>query len=292
MTRPCPGADYGYRLPKIKPPPGSCFTQAYVFGPSVKFPYAAERGYTPPDCPVEEYLKLLGLDRGVIIHGSAHGSDNSVSIAGVASSPDRLRGIAVIQPDVSDRELEDLNAGGMRGFRLSPMLAGAISTDHLEPMAEKVAQYGWHVVLHVNDVGELVDLTPRLKALKIGFVVDHLGRVRGGQGIDHLGFQALLSLLRETDHGWAKLASWYRLSDSGPPYDDLTPLARALIEARRDRIVWGTNWPHPILRVTRCRTTAICSISSWHGVAMRRPASRFWSITRRLFMDSSKYYGG
>ena len=127
------------------------------------------------------------------------------------------------------------------------MLAGAISTDHLEPMAERVAQFGWHVVLHVNDVGELVELTPRLKALRIGFVVDHLGRVRGGQGVDHPGFQALLSLLRETDHGWAKLASWYRLSDQGPPYDDMTPLARALIAARRDRIVWGTNWPHPIL---------------------------------------------
>lgn len=250
MTRPCPGPDYGYRPPKIKPPPKSCCTQAHVFGPSNRFPYAEERGYTPPDCPVEEYLKLLdtlGLDRGVIVHGSAHGSNNSVSIAGIATAPDRLRGVAVIRPDVSDKELEELHAGGMRGFRLSTMLAGAISTDHLEPMAERVAQFGWHVVLHVNDVGELVELTPRLKALRIGFVVDHLGRVRGGQGVDHPGFQALLGLLRETDHGWAKLASWYRLSDQGPPYDDMTPLARALIEVRRDRIVWGTNWPHPIL---------------------------------------------
>lgn len=250
MTRPCPGPDYGYRPPKIKAPPKSCCTQAHVFGPSDRFPYAEERGYTPPDCPVEEYLKLLdtlGLDRGVIVHGSAHGSNNSVSIAGIASAPDRLRGVAVIRPDVSEKELEELHAGGMRGFRLSTMLAGAISTDHLEPMAERVAQFGWHVVLHVNDVGELVELTPRLKALRIGFVVDHLGRVRGGQGVDHPGFQALLGLLRETDHGWAKLASWYRLSDQGPPYDDMTPLARALIEARQDRIVWGTNWPHPIL---------------------------------------------
>lgn len=250
MTRPCPGPDYGYRPPKVAPPPGACCTQAHVFGPSDRFPYAPERGYTPPDCPVEEYLKLLdtlGLDRGVIVHGSAHGSDNSVSVAGIATAPDRLRGVAVIRPDMSDKELEDLNAGGMRGFRLSTMLAGATSIDHLESLADRTAQYGWHVVLHLDDVAELIALSPRLKALSIPFMIDHLGRVRGGQGVDYSGFQALIALLHETDHGWAKLASWYRLSDQGAPFDDITPLARALLETRPDRVVWGTNWPHPIL---------------------------------------------
>jgi predicted TIM-barrel fold metal-dependent hydrolase len=250
MTRPCPGPDYDTKPPRIKPPPLSCDTQAHVFGPSDKFPYAPERGYTPPDCPVESYLRLLdtlGLDRGVIVHGSAHGSDNRVTLAGIATAPGRLRGVAVVRPDVSEKELEALNDGGIRGFRLSTMLTGAIGTEHLGPMADRVKGLGWHVVLHLDRVDEIAELEPRLRALPIPVVFDHLGRVRGGEGVDRPGFKAMLTLLRETDHCYTKLASWYRLSDRGAPFDDIAPLARALIGARPDRIVWGSNWPHPIL---------------------------------------------
>ena len=250
MTRPCPGPDYDTRPPRISPPPKACCTQAHVFGPADRFPYADRRGYTPPDAPVETYLKLLdtlGLERGVIVHGSAHGSDNRASLDGIARAPDRLRGIAVIDPDASDSELDRLAEGGMKGIRLSTMLAGAVGTDHLASLAERVKPYGWHIVLHVNDCKEIAELEALLRDLPVGLVIDHLGRVRGGQGVDYPGFQALLRLMRETDHCWAKLSSWYRLSDLGPPYDDMTPIARALIEARPDRIVWGTNWPHPIL---------------------------------------------
>jgi 2-pyrone-4,6-dicarboxylate lactonase len=250
MTRPGPGPDYNFRAPKIAPPPKSCCTQAHVFGPSDRFPYSPGRGYTPPDAPVEAYLRLLdslGLERGVIVHGSAHGSDNRASLDGIARAPDRLRGIAVIDPDAPDSELEMLAAGGMKGIRLSTMLVGAVGTDHLASLAERVKPFGWHIVLHVNDCNEFVALEPLIRDLPVPLMVDHLGRVRGGQGVDYPGFQALLRLLRETDHVWAKLSSWYRLSDTGAPYDDITPIARALIEARTDRIVWGTNWPHPIL---------------------------------------------
>jgi len=221
-----------------------------VFGPSDRFPYAAGRGYTPPDCPIEAYLTLLdtlGMARGVIVHGSAHGADNRVTLHGIAQAPERLRGVAVIRPDVTDSELETLAAGGIRGFRLSTMLAGAVGTDHLEAMAARVRGLGWHVVLHVDDPAEIAALEDRLRRLPIAVVIDHLGRVRGGQGVGHPGFRALLRLLRDTDHCWAKLSSWYRLSDQGPPYDDMTPLAEALIAARCDRIIWGSNWPHPIL---------------------------------------------
>jgi len=250
MTRPCPGPDYDTKPPRIKPPQLSCDTQAHVFGPSDRFPYAPERGYTPPDCPVESYLTLLdtlGLDRGVIVHGSAHGSDNRVTLAGIAAAPGRLRGVAVVKPTVTEKELEELDAGGIRGFRLSTMLAGAIGTEHLRPMADKVKGLGWHVVLHLDRVDEIAALDPLLRALPIPIVFDHLGRVRGGEGVGQPGFRAMLKLLRETDHCYAKLASWYRLSDAGAPFDDIAPLARALIEARPDRIVWGSNWPHPIL---------------------------------------------
>jgi predicted TIM-barrel fold metal-dependent hydrolase len=250
MTRPCPGPDYQIRPPKIAPPPLSCDTQAHVFGPSTQFPYAAERGYTPPDAPIASFLHLLdtlGMERGVIVHGSAHGSDNSVTLHGISQAPDRLRGIAVIAPGTPDSDLEAMAEGGIRGLRLSTMLKGAIGTDHLESMADRIKHLNWHIVIHVGEVEEIAELEPRLRKLPVDVVIDHLGRVRGGQGVDNPGFQALLRLLRETDTCWTKISSWYRLSDQGAPYDDMTPLAEALISARTDRIIWGSNWPHPIL---------------------------------------------
>ena len=250
MTRPCPGPDYNLRPPKIRPPAGACCTQAHVFGPATRFPYSEGRGYTPPDAGIGTYLALLdmlGLDRGVIVHGSAHGSDNSASLDGIATAPDRLRGIAVVDPGIADAELETLDARGMRGIRLSTMLKGGVGSDQLVPMANRIKDLGWHIVLHVNGSDEIAALEDVLRHLPVPVVIDHLGRVRGGQGVEYAGFQGLLRLMRETDHVWGKLASWYRLSDLGPPYDDMPPIARAMIEARTDRVIWGTNWPHPIL---------------------------------------------
>ncbi len=250
MTRPCRGPDYDTRPPKIAPPPLSCDTQAHVFGPAARFPYAEGRGYTPPDCPVAAWvgmLDILGIERGVIVHGSAHGSDNRVTLDAIASAPERFRGVAVIRPEVTDEELEELDRGGIRGFRLSTMLQGAIGIEHLETMTGRVAGLGWHVVLHFDRAGEIAELAPRLRRLKVDFVIDHLGRVRGGAGLGDPGFQALLDLLRDCERCWAKISSWYRLSDEGPPYDDMRPLGEALIAARPERILWGSNWPHPIL---------------------------------------------
>ena len=250
MTRPCRGPDYDTRPPKIAPPALSCDTQAHVFGPSSRFPYAASRGYTPPDCPVDSYkhmLEALGIERAVIVHGSAHGSDNRVTLDGIATMADRCRGVAVIEPNVSEDELETLSQGGIRGFRLSTMLKGGIGTEHLESMTARVGEFGWHVVLHFDKGQEIAELEPRLRRLAVDFVVDHLGRVRGAEGVEHPGFVSLLNMLRDTDHCWVKLSSWYRLSDQGPPYDDMRLMAEALIAARPDRILWGSNWPHPIL---------------------------------------------
>ena len=246
MTRPCRGPDYETRAPRFAPPTLSCDTQAHVFGPSARFPYAAGRGYTPPDCPVEAYmymLGVLGIERGVIVHGS----DNRVTLDGIKRMGDRCRGVAVVEPDIPDAELEAMSRGGIRGIRLSPMLKGGLGTEHLETMAGRIGRLGWHIVIHLDRVAELVELAPRLERLPVAIVIDHLGRVRGGEGVNCAGFQALLAVLRDTDHCWVKISSWYRLSDAGPPYDDMTPLAAALIATRPDRVIWGSNWPHPIL---------------------------------------------
>ena len=183
MTQPCPGPDFKTRPPKIRPRPGAWCTQAHVFGLAARFPCAEGHGYTLPDAPIDTDLKLLdvlGLDRGVIVHGSAHGSDNRASLDGIATARDRLRGVAVVDPDISDTELEALNAGGMRGIRLSAMLKGAVGSDQLIPMAEKIKNLGWHIVLHVNDFREIADLEGLLRSLPVPIVIDHLSRVRGG----------------------------------------------------------------------------------------------------------------
>ena len=174
-------------------------------------------------------------------------SINRVTLDAIAAMGERCRGIAVIEPDTSDAELEALSRGGIRGIRLSTSLKGGIGTEHLDSLADRVKDLGWHIVLHLHSVGEIAELEPRLRRLKVDFLIDHLGRVRGGEGVGHPGFQALLNLLERSDNCWAKLSSWYRLSDQGPPYDDMRPMAEALIAARPDRVLWGSNWPHPIL---------------------------------------------
>ena len=135
MTRPCRGPDYETRPPRIAPLPLSCDTQAHVFGPSARFPYAAGRGYTPPDCPVDSYIHMLGvlgIERAVIVHGSAHGSDNRVTLDAIGRMGDRCRGVAVVAPDIPDAELETMSEGGIRGIRLSTMLKGGLGTEHLD----------------------------------------------------------------------------------------------------------------------------------------------------------------
>ena len=249
MTRRCQGPDPDTKAPRVLPPPLSCDTHAHVFGPAGRYPYAEERGYTPPDCPVEDYagmLDTLGIDRAVIVQGGAHGTDNRVTLDAIAWMGERCRGVAVLAPTVGDRELEALDRGGIRGLRLSTVLKGGVGTQHLETMAARAREIGWHVQIHLEAADELVDLEPRLRRLPVPFVIDHLGRARGGAGTGQPGFQVLLRLLEETDGCWVKLASWYRLSGQGPPYADMRPLAEALIAARPDRVLWGSNWPHPM----------------------------------------------
>jgi predicted TIM-barrel fold metal-dependent hydrolase len=144
------------------------------------------------------------LDRGVIVHGSAHGSDNRASLDGIATAPDRLRGIAVVDPDIADDELEKLDAGGMRGIRLSTMLKGGVGSEQLMPMTNRIKYLGWHIVLHVNDSKEIAELEDLPRNLPVPIVIDHLSRVRGGQSVDYAGFQGLLRLIWETDHIWGR----------------------------------------------------------------------------------------
>jgi predicted TIM-barrel fold metal-dependent hydrolase len=247
MTRPCLGPDRNTRRPDYRAPPGACDCHAHVFGPPALYPYVEERSFTPPDAPVSAYLRMLdaiGVERGVLVQGSVHGTDNRLVAASVSSAPQRLRGVAVIGPHTPDEEIRALHAQGFRGARLSTVVKGTPSFDFLETIAAKVKPYGWHIVVHVNKSDELVALAPRLVETGSPLLIDHIARVRLDQGTAAPGFRTLLQLLHN-GNCWVKISGQHRMSRQDYPWADMRHLVRGVIEARPDRVLWGTDWPHP-----------------------------------------------
>ncbi|WP_038852079.1 amidohydrolase family protein [Bordetella petrii] len=237
-------------LPDIAPavfpvPPGACDTHAHVIGDGVRYPYVENRSYTPPPAPEARYLAMLGgcgMTRGVLVQVSVHGTDNRYMLEVLRRHRDTLRGVAVVGPDVGDRELETLHAAGVRGLRFNVLFGGGVGLDALDRLAPRMAALGWHAQF-LMDVRHLPEAMPRLAALPVPCVFDHMGHMPVAEGMQHPGFQALLHGIRE--YGWwAKLSGAYRLSDQFDHYDDVTPWAQALIEAAPDRMVWGSDWPH------------------------------------------------
>jgi len=248
MTTPCLAPDPNPRPPKFPMPAKACDCHAHVLGPPDKYPYVANRSYTPPTALLGDYQtlhRILGIERAVIVQPSVHGTDNKVTLDAIAGYGPDARGIAVVDTDVSERELQRLHDGGIRGVRLNLLFGGGVGLNALEPLAQRIADLGWHVQL-LLDARDLVNLAPRLRSLPVPVVVDHMGHMKTGHGIDHPGFQALLELARD-GICWIKLSGNYRVSSDGPPYRDAIPFARALIEAAPQHMVWGTDWPHPAL---------------------------------------------
>jgi len=249
--KPCPGPDRHPKRPVFSVPPGACDTHVHVFGPQAEFPFSEQRSYTPEDCTYEDLMQLhaaLGIDRAVIVHGGAHGTDNRVTLAALDRNPRKLRGIAVIPSGLPRSELEDMNRRGMRGCRMSTVVSGGASFTHLLGLADETFDLGWHLVLHFNKATELVDAAPQLLQVQSAFVLDHLARISAAEGVDSAPFRTLLRLL-DTGRCWIKLASLYRLSSELYPYRDMLPMIRKVVELRPDRILWGSNWPHPICPV-------------------------------------------
>jgi 2-pyrone-4,6-dicarboxylate lactonase len=247
----CQGPDPKPHKPRHPIPPGAIDCHCHIFEDQQKYPLVAHRSYTPPLCTLADYLRMsetLGIERTVQVNASTYGYDNSVTLDLIAKlGQKRARGIAGVAPDASVRDVQRLHDGGMRGVRLSTMVKGYGGPELLDAFASKVKPFGWHIQLHVDKAAELASHESKLLDHPTPIVFDHLGRVRGGEGVNAPGFQALLRILKQRDDCWVKLSSWYRLSDSGPPnYADMQPLAQALIAARPDRVVWGSNWPHPL----------------------------------------------
>jgi predicted TIM-barrel fold metal-dependent hydrolase len=239
--------------PKIPLPPHACDTHAHLFGPVSRFPYAPDRSYTPPDAPLEKYLAMLatlGFERGVLVQGSAHGTDNTAMLDGLERHPERLRGVAVANPDVAPAELKRWDALGVRGLRFNHFFRGGklhyrggIGLDAAHALAPAMADLGWHAQLWI-DVKDLPATLPELRRLPVPVVIDHMGRTEARNGTGTEGFQALLRLLGE-GKCWVKLSGAHRLSDDWPDYAPARPFLEALVKANPDRLVWGSDWPHP-----------------------------------------------
>lgn len=226
-------------------PPGACDTHAHVVSASSEFPFAAGRSYTPPPAPEAEYLAMLdrmGMSRGVLVQISVYGTDNRYMLDVLERHPERLRGVAVVDADIDDAELERMHRLGVRGVRLNVLFGGGVGFDSMERLAARIAPLGWHMQF-LMDVRDLPDLMPRMKTLPCPVVIDHMGHMPVADGISAPGFKALQQMIG--DQGWwTKLSGAYRISDRSDGYPDVTPWARELFKTAPERMLWGSDWPH------------------------------------------------
>lgn len=242
------GASEG-RRPELRLPPLACDAHCHVFGPAADFPYAPERRYTPEDAPKAALIDLhdrLGLQRAVIVQASCHGTDNRAMMDCLRHDRTRFRGVAIVDGAVSARALDTMHEAGVRGVRFNFVrhLGGAPDRDVFASVLARIAPLGWHVVLHL-DAPDIAELGPMIAGLKLPAVIDHMGRCPAELGVEQPPFQALLALARHP-HVWVKVSGAERIAE--PPFTSALPFARALIAAIPERVMWGTDFPHPNLK--------------------------------------------
>ena len=246
--------------PRFKLPPGAVDAHCHVFGPGAQFPYAPERKYTPCDASRDQLFALrdhLGFDRNVIVQATCHGSDNRALVDALEHSKEKARGVATVRRDVSDRQLQDLHEAGVRGTRFNfvKRLVDFTPKDELMEIARRIAPLGWHVVIYFEAV-DLPELWDFFTSLPATVVVDHMGRPDVAKPVDGAEFALFVKMMREHPNIWSKVSCPERLSVTGPKaldgernaYRDVVPFARRLVESFPDRVLWGTDWPHPNLK--------------------------------------------
>lgn len=247
----CRAPDPDTRKPDFTPPPGACDAHCHIFGPGDRYPYAPGRSYTPPDAPLEAFKALqatLGLERAVLVNASCHGVDNTVILDAIAQSNGQYRGVANVNDSFTEEDFRKLDAGGIRGVRFNFVkhLGGAPDMTVFHAVVDRIKPLGWHVVLHF-DAADLLEFESLLESLPVPFVIDHMGRVPTGDGLDQAPFRLLLDAAQR-ENCWVKICGAERISTQGPPFTDAVPFAQALLEVSQDRILWGTDWPHPNIK--------------------------------------------
>jgi 2-pyrone-4,6-dicarboxylate lactonase len=276
--------------PRFVVPSGSVDAHCHVFGPGAAFPYAPERKYTPCDAPKEKLWQLrdfLGFERNVIVQATCHGTDNRALVDALEASQGRARGVATVGESVADEELRRLDRAGVRGVRFNfvKRLVDVTPRDVLMRIAERIAPLGWHIVIYF-EAADLPELYDFFTSLPTPVVVDHMGRPDVGKSVEGPEFGLFTRLMQENHNFWCKVSCPERLSASGPPaYDDVVPFARRIVECCPDRVLWGTDWPHPNLKghmpddgllvdyIPRIATTA----QAQHRLLVDNPMRLYWS---------------
>lgn len=236
------------KKPRLIAPPNACDTHLHVYGPSEIYPLAPERNYTPDSrSTLDDYLKvrrILGLSRAVIVTGSANGTKNQVTFDALARMQGNFKGLALLDPAITDPELLKLKNGGFTGFRVKANGRGGLSFADAKRMAERTAGFGWHVEFMCQSTTEAIAAVPMLNSLRQPYVFDHVAHAEPrpeAQG----EFGELLAILKNEDLAWINLYSFYQLSKAGAPeYADMIEVVQRIIDARPDRVIWGSNWPH------------------------------------------------
>jgi 2-pyrone-4,6-dicarboxylate lactonase len=251
MADPKPSFNPKPSKPKLKLPPGSCDTHFHVFGPKAEFPYAKDAAYVPADAPKEELFAMhefVGIDRGVVVQSAAHGFDNSAAAGLIADKKGKYVGVALLPVTASVDEIKKLDAQGFKGVRFNYMshLGTPAPIDEVIKLGAKLAALGWHLQIHME--AKMIDqLAPKLKFSPVPVVIDHMGRIDAEQGLDQAPFRSLMKLLEDKKF-WVKVSGAERASREGPPYSDAVPYARKLVDTFGDRVLWGTDWPHPNMK--------------------------------------------
>jgi predicted TIM-barrel fold metal-dependent hydrolase len=285
-------ADAQPRAPGTALPPGACDCHAHICGPASAYPYAAERIYTPPDATIESYrhlLGVLGVDRAVLIQPSVYGTDNRAMLAALRAAGPGFRGVAVVEPGIAVREVEALHQAGIRGVRLNLVDRregrNAVPLELVRALAERIAPFGWHIEFLVN-LDEAPGFAEAVAGLGVAIVVGHLGYPRAGARgwTGSPAFADLLSLLAG-GRCWVKLTGPYRISGAPDlPYDDVDAAAAALARAAPERLIWGSDWPHVMMKKPMPNDGALCDLlARWIPDAKTR--------TRILVENPVELYG-
>ena len=233
-------------------PEGAVDAHCHVFGPSPEFPYAPERKYTPCNAGKDKLFALrdhLGFARNVIVQATCHGKDNSAMVDACRAAGDLARGVASVGADISREELAELHEAGVRGVRFNfvKRLVDATPKETFVGIAEKIQEFRWSIVVYF-EAADLEELEPFLKQLPGIVVVDHMGRPDVTKGVDHPDFERFIRLMATNDNIWTKVTCPERLTVSGPPYEDVVPYCREIVNQFEDRVLWGTDWPHPNMK--------------------------------------------
>lgn len=251
MSKPsCMPPDNNTRTPLYKAPPKACDAHCHVFGPHEIFPYSDKASYWPPDADKHALKRLhdkLGIERAVLVQASCHGTDNRAMLDAIKSSKGAYRGVCIANDSFTENDFQDLHDGGVRGVRFNFVkhLGGAPNLDSMKTVLERVKSLGWHLVIHVN-AEDVITYAEFFDAIAMDIVVDHMGRVPTTEGVGQQAYKILLERMQR-DNWWMKVCGSERIS-MGPPFYDAVPFAQGFIDIAPDRILWGTDYPHPNIK--------------------------------------------